>query len=281
MEYIETRLDVRADDISLTTDLLAALLADAGYDSFVPDEKGVTAYIPAAAYDEATLRGILAEMPVACEISFVSTTIADRDWNEEWEKNYFKPIVIGDECVIHSTFHTDIPAARYDILIDPKMAFGTGHHETTSLMLEELLRHDFTGQDILDMGCGTAILAILASMRGARHVTAIDIDEWAAENARENIRLNGVENIEVWLGGGERLDGERTFDTVLANINRNIHLENMAAYARVMRPGATIYMSGFYTHDLPVLQEAADSCGLRYRSHREKNNWVAACFVKA
>lgn len=281
MRYIETRFEVRAGDVTLVTDLLAALLADAGYETFVPDDTGVTAYIPADKYDESLLPDIVSEVPVAGEISFDSRPIADKDWNEEWEKNYFRPIVVGSECVIHSTFHTDVPAARYDIVIDPKMAFGTGHHETTSLMLESMLSCDFTGKEVLDMGCGTAILAILASMRGARRVTAIDIDEWAAENAAENIRLNHIKNIDVWQGGAERLDGSRTFDIVLANINRNIHLENMAAYAAVMKPDAAIYMSGFYTADLPLLQAEAARYSLHFRSHREKNNWAVALFVKA
>ncbi|MBQ8423625.1 MAG: 50S ribosomal protein L11 methyltransferase [Coprobacter sp.] len=281
MKYIETRFNITADDVTLVSDILAALLADAGYDSFVPDETGMTAYIPEHLFDESAVQQVIDTMPIAGVVSCSHQLIADKDWNEEWEKNYFKPIVIGDECVIHSTFHTDIPQAKYDILIDPKMAFGTGHHETTSLMLEWLLQHDFAGEDVLDMGCGTAILAILASMRGAHHITAIDIDSWATENAHENLKLNHIDNIDVLLGGAELLDSSRTFDTLLANINRNIHLDNMQAYASVMRHGATIYMSGFYTQDLPILQEAATRCGLQYSRHIEKNNWVAARFTKS
>lgn len=185
-------------------------------------------------------------------------------------KHYFQPIVVDNECVIHSTFHTDIPDVRYKIVIDPKMAFGTGHHETTSLMLEWILRHDFEGEHVLDMGCGTAILAILARMRNAKHVTAIDIDEWAYENAKENIRLNETDRIEVLLGDKQLLHTGLSFDTVLANINRNIHLDNMQAYASVMHQGSTIYMSGFYTQDLPILQECAAQYGLHYKKHLEK-----------
>ena len=195
-------------------------------------------------------------------------------------KHYFKPIVIGNECVIHSTFHTNVPEARYKIVIDPKMAFGTGHHETTSLMLEWILRHDFTGENVLDMGCGTAILAILARMRGATSATAIAIDERAYQNALENIRLNHIDGIDVLLGDKALLGDGRLYDTVLANINRNIHLDNMQAYASVMHTGSTIYMSGFYTQDLPTLQACARQYGLLYKDHLEKNNWVAARFVK-
>lgn len=147
-------------------------------------------------------------------------------------------------------------------------------------MLEWILRHDFEGENVLDMGCGTAILAILARMRNAEHITAIDIDEWAYENAKENIRLNGTDRIEVLLGDKQLLHMGLSFDTILANINRNIHLDNMQAYASVMHAGSTIYMSGFYIQDLPILQECAEQYGLHYKKHLEKNNWVAARFEK-
>ena len=280
MKYIEIRLDVKADDVALVTDVLAALLVEAGYDSFVPDATGMSAYIPEDKYSEPALLEIIGHLPVEAEIEWSCNHYADQNWNEEWEKHYFKPIVIGNECVIHSTFHTDVPEARYKIVIDPKMAFGTGHHETTSLMLEWILRHDFTGENVLDMGCGTAILAILARMRGATSATAIDIDEWAYQNALENIRLNHIDGIDVLLGDKSLLGDGRLYDTVLANINRNIHLDNMQAYASVMHTGSTIYMSGFYTQDLPSLQTCARQYGLLYKDHLEKNNWVAARFVK-
>ncbi len=280
MKYIEIRLDVKADDVALVTDVLAALLVEAGYDSFVPDTTGMSAYIPEDKYSEPALLEIIGHLPVEAEIEWSCNHYADQNWNEEWEKHYFKPIVIGNECVIHSTFHTNVPEARYKIVIDPKMAFGTGHHETTSLMLEWILRHDFTGENVLDMGCGTAILAILARMRGATSATAIDIDEWAYQNALENIRLNHIDGIDVLLGDKALLGDGRLYDTVLANINRNIHLDNMQAYASVMHTGSTIYMSGFYTQDLPTLQTCARQHGLLYKDHLEKNNWVAARFVK-
>ena len=280
MKYIEIRLNVKANNVSLVTDVIAALLAEAGYDSFVPDATGVCAYIPENKYSEPALQQIIDNLPIDAKVDWTCKHFADQNWNEEWEKHYFQPIVFDNECVIHSTFHTDIPDVRYKIVIDPKMAFGTGHHETTSLMLEWILRHDFEGEHVLDMGCGTAILAILARMRNAKHVTAIDIDEWAYENAKENIRLNETDRIEVLLGDKQLLHTGLSFDTVLANINRNIHLDNMQAYASVMHPGSTIYMSGFYTQDLPILQECAAQYGLHYKKHLEKNNWVAARFEK-
>lgn len=203
----------------------------------------------------------------------------DKDWNEEWEKNFFQPIIIGDRCVIHSTFHHDIPQADYDIVINPQMAFGTGHHETTSLIIGELLDNDLQGKSLLDMGCGTSILAILARMRGAAPCTAIDIDEWCVRNSLENIELNGVDRISVFQGDASALEGKGPFDVVIANINRNILLNDMKQYARCMRSGSELYMSGFYVDDIPVIQAEAERNGLRFVHHREKNRWAAVKFA--
>ncbi len=259
------------------TDILAALLAEIGYESFVPDENGLTAFVPQPLYDEGSLRGVIEAFPMEAKIDYKSEFVAGRDWNEEWEKNYFKPIVIGDECVIHSTFHTDVPKARYDILIDPKMAFGTGHHETTSLIIGEILKADLKGKKILDMGCGTAVLAILAVMKGASDATAIDIDAFAYENALENIRLNHTPGIKVLLGGAEIL-GEDNYDVIFANINRNILLADICAYAKCMHHGSFLYMSGFYVEDIPVIREEARKYGLEFLGYEEKNRWVAVEF---
>jgi ribosomal protein L11 methyltransferase len=204
----------------------------------------------------------------------------DKDWNEEWEKNFFQPIVIEDRCCIHSTFHHDTPPAEYEILINPQMAFGTGHHETTSSIIAELLDTDLLGKRVLDMGCGTSILAILASMRGAREVTAIDIDDWCVNNSRDNIALNNCTNITVELGDAHSLAGREPFDVVIANINRNILLADMPAYAAVMKAGSQLLMSGFYVEDIPAIRQMAESLGFRFEHHREKNRWAAVKFVK-
>ena len=210
-DYMQVRFDVEPCS-EMATDVLAAVLAEIGYESFVPDERGVTAFVPQGKYDEIRLKEELSQYPIeGVSVAYEATFVAGRDWNEEWEKNYFKPIVVGEECVIHSTFHTDVPQARYDVLIDPKMAFGTGHHETTTLMLQAILASDLTGRSVLDMGCGTAVLGILARMKGAASVVAVDIDEFAVENAIENIRLNHVSEVEVRLGGIEALKQE-SFD---------------------------------------------------------------------
>lgn len=279
-DYMQVRLDVEPCS-EMATDILAAALAEIGYESFVPDETGVTAFVPQGKYDEVQLQSVVEQFPVeGIALSYEAIFVPGQDWNEEWEKNYFKPIVVGDECVIHSTFHHDVPQARYDVLIDPKMAFGTGHHETTTLMLQAILATDFTGRAVLDMGCGTAVLAILACMKGAGPVVAVDIDEFATENAAENIRLNGVPEIEVRLGGADALRQEQ-FDYIFANINRNILLADMAAYVEHMKGGAHLFMSGFYVDDIPVIRAEAERLGLHFLGHTEKNRWVAVDFVKA
>ncbi len=260
-------------------DLLAVELAEIGFESFVDDEKGMKAYIPVEKWNEGALTEKLATFSFAGGITYSQTYIKGQNWNEEWEKNYFQPIVIGGDCVVHSTFHKDIPSTKYDIVIDPKMSFGTGHHETTSLMIEEILKAGLTGKSLLDMGCGTGILAILAAKRGANPVLAIDIEEWAYNNSLENIAMNGEPQIEVRQGGAELLEG-KFFDVILANINRNILLEDMRKYASCMQSGAELYMSGFYREDIAVINEEAQKNGLQQLSVNEKKQWVAVKYRK-
>ena len=261
-------------------DVLTALLGDAGFESFVERPDGIAAYIQANLYNEANLKQTIADYPLPdTGITYSYTEAEDKDWNEEWEKNFFQPIVIGDRCVIHSTFHHDIPQAAYDIVINPQMAFGTGHHETTSLIIGELLDADLQGKNVLDMGCGTSILAILARMRGAASCTAIDIDDWCVRNSLENIDLNHIEGIQVYQGDASSLADKGPFDVVIANINRNILLADMGHYTARMNQGATLFISGFYTEDIPVLQAEAERLGLRYDRQREKNRWAAVRFI--
>lgn len=265
----------------VATDVLAAMLAEIGFESFVPDERGMTAYVPHNSYDAQLLAQTVGEFPLeGYTIEYTTEKIEGEDWNAEWEKNYFQPIVIDDQCVIHSTFHTDIPQARYDILIDPKMAFGTGHHQTTCHMLRAILASDMNGKKVLDMGCGTALLAILARKHGATDVTGIDIDEFAYENALENIRLNNTTDIAIRLGGTDAIKVGEEFDYILANINRNILLADMGNYAAHMHSGSVIFMSGFYVEDMDILREEAARHGLHYESHAEDNRWTMMKFVK-
>ena len=279
MKYIEVSFTV--SPLSETAnDIIAALAMEQGFESFVESPDGTTGYVPAHLYDEEALQAILADFPMEdITITFTAEEMEDKDWNEEWEKNFFQPIVIGDRCCIHSTFHKDTPQTEYEILINPQMAFGTGHHETTSSIICELLDADLEGKSVLDMGCGTSILAILASMRGANTVTAIDIDDWCVNNSRDNIELNGIHNIKVELGDASLLEGREPFDVIIANINRNILLADMDRYAACMQKGSELFMSGFYVQDIPAIREKAESLGMTFVHHREKNNWAAVKFV--
>lgn len=261
-------------------DVLAAVLGEAGFESFMECEGGLTAYIQQSLCDETSIKNAIADFPLPdTEITYTYTEAEDKDWNEEWEKNFFQPIVIGDRCCIHSTFHKDTPKTEYEILINPQMAFGTGHHETTSSIISELLDADLKDKSVLDMGCGTSILAILASMRGANPVTAIDIDDWCVNNSKDNIILNQINNITVELGDASLLKGRKPFDVIIANINRNILLADMPQYAACMHAGSELYMSGFYVQDIPVIREKAENLGMKFIHYREKNNWAAVKFI--
>ena len=261
-------------------DVLSALLGEIGFESFVEHNNGIKGYVQQDKFDETALKEVIETFPLPdTSITYEIQLMEDKNWNEEWEKNFFQPIVIGDKCVIHSTFHKDVPQAEYDIIINPQMAFGTGHHETTNSIIAELLEADLKGKSVLDMGCGTSILAILASMRGAGPIDAIDIDDWCVRNSIENLALNHIDNIHVTQGDASSLNGKGPYDVVIANINRNILLEDMKHYVACMKPGSEIYMSGFYVVDIPYLKEEAEKLGLRFIHHREKNNWAAVKFV--
>ncbi len=279
MKYFEVTFSVNPCNETVT-DILSALTAEIGFESFVECEGGITAYVQQSLFDENALKEVITDFPIPdIKITYTITEPEDKDWNEEWEKNFFQPIVIENRCVIHSTFHKDYPKAEYDIVINPQMAFGTGHHETTSSILGELLDADLKGKSVLDMGCGTSILAILASMRGADPVTAIDIDDWCVNNSRDNIELNNINNITVELGDASLLKGRKPFDVIIANINRNILLNDMSAYTACMHKGSEIYMSGFYVQDIDAIRSKGESLGLKFVHYREKNNWAAVKLI--
>lgn len=281
MKYLEFTFQT-TPCTEVVNDVLSAVLAEAGFESFVEQTDGINAYIQKALYDEPALKEALAGFPLPdVKIEYNYTEAEDRNWNEEWEKNFFQPIVIDNRCVIHSTFHKDVPQAEYDIVINPQMAFGTGHHETTSLIIGELLDSDLQEKSLLDMGCGTSILAILARMRGATPCTAIDIDEWCVRNSLENIELNGVDNIDVFQGDASSLKDKGPFDIIIANINRNILLNDMKHYVSRMNQGGSLLMSGFYANDIPVIQAEAENNGLHLIHHREKNQWAVVLCIKS
>lgn len=279
MNYVEVKFICSPND-EIVNSILSASIADIGFESFVESESGTTAYITEDAFNEQTINDILENFPIEADITFSSKLVEGKDWNEEWEKNYFKPLIIDNRCIIQSTFHKEPAIYEYNIIIDPKMAFGTGHHQTTELMIREILNTDFNGKSVLDMGCGTAILAILASMRGADPILAIDIDQWAYDNAIENLHLNNINNIEVKIGGAELLS-EQTFDVILANINRNILLNDISKYAAVLNENGELYMSGFYTDDIPVIQKESGKYGLTLCHNSEKDNWTTVKFIKS
>lgn len=273
-DYTEVRLDL--DPCSEThTDILAAMLAEVGYESFVPDTSGLTAYIRKEDFDATALDHVIREFPMDTAITPTHTVVEGQDWNAEWEKNYFKPIVIDNLCAIHSSFHKDVPECKYDILIDPKMAFGTGHHATTTLILRRLLSMDLAGKKVVDMGTGTGILAILADMRGAAHIDAVEIDEFAYENAKENVQLNGATHIDLHLGDASTLAKIRDIDLFIANINRNIITADLAAYADTLSPGASVVLSGFYEEDIHIIMQTAEALGLTYADHTVLDRWAS------
>lgn len=279
-DYIELRVDLNPCE-EAATDVLAALLAEYGYESFVPDEYGLTAYVREGDFDAGILRDVIAEMPfegITADSRWEK--VEGRDWNAEWEKNYFQPIVIDGRCVIHSSFHNDIPAADYDIVIDPKMAFGTGHHQTTTLIIRHLLGEDLNGKSVTDVGTGTGILAILAAMRGASPVNAIEIDEFAHVNAVENVAINGHGEINVILGDASALEALGPADILLANINRNIILNDLGRYAQALVSGGEMVLSGFYSADADVILADAEKLGLAYKSRASIDDWTCLVLTK-
>ncbi|TDQ06434.1 50S ribosomal protein L11 methyltransferase [Pedobacter metabolipauper] len=260
-------------------DLLIAELADIGYSTFEDTENGFAAFVDFDSYHEVKLGNLMTRFDGEIEYTFTVTEIAAENWNEEWEKN-FEPLIISEECYVRATFHQPQPQYTYEIVIDPKMAFGTGHHQTTTMMMQYILSEDIQDQVVLDMGCGTGILAILAAKRGARKLVAIDHDEVCYQSTLENSALNEIGIIEAACGGKEVIPAT-DFDLILANINRNILLDQIPVYASVLKPGGTILFSGFYeSPDLEMITEACKPFGINYSDHKKIGDWVAARFNK-
>lgn len=273
---VDFRLDPPTSD---GCDLLADALGAVGFESFEPSGTGDTlkAFVPVALFNEASVEYAVATLPIPTTVTFSRTFVEGRDWNAEWEKNYFQPILIGSRVAVHSSFHTNVPKAEYDIVIDPKMAFGTGHHATTTLMIRNILGLSFVGGRVVDMGTGTGILAILCVMCGAARVTAVEIDGFAIENARENLVLNHADGrVDAVHGDASALDAlpEASQDLFLANINRNIITGDIAAYARTLRPGGRMLLSGFYVDDIEAVTAAAGRVGLEYLGHDGLDSWA-------
>ena len=259
-------------------DMFMELLGTIGFDSFMDTDEGFEAYCQETSLDEAELDEILQMEQFANVKLLKKELIPDQDWNATWEASY-EPVIINEFCRIRAPFHQVEGSYKYDLVIEPKMSFGTAHHETTSQIIELMLRSDFSGLDLLDMGSGTGVLAILAKKLGSAATVAIDNDEWAYRNALDNIRLNDENDIIVELGDANSLN-DRQFDIILANINRNILLRDMKEYVRCLVDGGKIFFSGFYEEDLKLIAKEAERLGLKYVNHVTKNNWTAAVFVK-
>ncbi len=260
-------------------DVLTAQLGETGFESFVETDNGFEAFIPKNLFHKDELETVLEPFRENFRFEIDSEEIEDRNWNEEWEKNYFKPLIVAEECVVRAPFHTDFPEAKYEIVIEPNMAFGTGNHETTSLMLEYILENSFENKTVLDMGCGTGILGILASMKGAKNITAIDIDEWSFNGTKENATLNNIQNIEAQLGDVSLLNTQK-YDFIFANIQRNVLLADIPAYSKCLNANGKIFLSGFYKEDIPAIKKRAEEFGLTDTGFKQKNNWVAYSFSK-
>lgn len=260
-------------------DLLINALGEIGFDTFEEVDGGFKAYIPVDNFDDERIGEQLAPYRDMFSFSYNIQLVPQTNWNKEWESN-FEPMQIDDQIYVRATFHEARPEFAYEIIIDPKMAFGTGHHETTTMMMQQMLTIDFEGKNVLDMGCGTGILAILASKLGAERVTAIDYDAVCFESTIENSQLNEIENITPLCGSKEAIPVDE-YDIILANINRNILLDQMPRYSEVLCDGGEIYFSGFYEAvDLDMITTAANRYGMRYVSHLKMKDWVAAKFVK-
>lgn len=258
------------------TEILIAELGYAGFESFVEQEEGVIAYIQKQEWTPEILNDIKILKNSEFKISHSYLEIEQQNWNEEWERN-FHPIVVDGICTVRAPFH-DVPKTKYDIIIEPKMSFGTGHHETTHMMIQFLLKNDMVDKKVLDMGCGTGVLAIVAEKLGATAIDAIDVDNWCYLNSQENVVRNQCNNIQVYEGDASLLSGKR-YDVIIANINRNILLEDIPIYANCLNNEGVLFLSGFYNDDIPKIQERCEEFSLKFIENFEKNLWVAVKFI--
>ena len=279
MKYLEIKLEI--EPAEPWKEIYTSLMAESGCDSFMDGdtENELLCYIPEKDYQEDVFKDLL-DTPQFPEVkvSYTVATMEDKDWNAAWEANY-EPVLIDGKCYIRAPFHPSRPDAEYEIVIEPKMSFGTAHHATTAQMVSYLLETDVRGKAVLDMGAGTGVLAILATLKGANPVTAIDNDEWAYRNGVENAKHNRCDQLKVLLGDASLL-GDDSYDIILANINRNILLQDIPQYVKCMNEEALLFLSGFYEEDLPALRYCCAQNGLKYVDHKAKDKWVAAKFEK-
>lgn len=276
MNYTELTITIEPKEQG--SEVLIAELSELGFDSFVETPTGINAYIVSDTFPETEIKQLFQRYSQLFTISYSHSQIEQQNWNKEWESN-FEPIEISSQCVIRAPFHRPVDNITYDIIIEPKMSFGTGHHNTTQLMAEQLLKMDVANHSLLDMGCGTGVLAILAAKKQAAPVTAIDIDDWSYENCIENLAKNDVNNVLVYKGNAQLLAG-KVFRTILANINKNVLLADMPVYVQSLEKKGNLVMSGFFETDIPELTQKAASLNLQLATKAVSNQWAMLHFIK-
>lgn len=276
MNYIELSISVEPKDLG--TDLLIAQLSELGFESFVDSETGFSAFIQEEQYADDQVNALFAEYSELLQIRKNTKVIPQQNWNKEWESS-FQPIEVDGKCYIRAPFHEAKKGFIYDIIIEPKMSFGTGHHHTTQLMIQKLMKLDVKNRSLLDMGCGTGVLAILASMMSAEPITAIDIDDWSYENTVENLQKNNINKTFVHKGNAQKIVG-KLFYTILANINKNVLLADMSTYVESLEKGGNLVLSGFFETDAPELKTKAAELGLKFEEMVVNDQWTMIHFIK-
>lgn len=280
MKYYEVKCTLQPFSEE-AADLLSAALSEIGFEAFSMMEDGLTAYIQQGEWDEDRMKQLVQDFFLTdTDIRYSCMEAPDEDWNQVWEEEGFQPVVIGEDVVVHDVKHTDVPSVRYDILITPRMAFGTGSHQTTRLILHAMVYLDFEGKHVIDAGTGTGILAIMAVKRGAAYVLAYDIDDWSVENTRDNLLLNHIYNnvVQVQAGDSSVIEGREQVDFLIANINRNILLADMPRFAAAVKPGGKMILSGFYLADAQSLVEVAAQYGFSLLGTESEDDWAMLLF---
>ncbi len=272
MKYFEAKFTIKPYD-EVAADVLTALLGESGFEAFLPTEDGLLGYVQQQDYNEEETQRIASTFGQHI-VNYTIREAPEEDWNQTWEQEGFEPIAVDDLVCVHDTNHTEVPPCRYDIVINPRMAFGTGTHPTTRQILRQLCNMDLSGRRIVDAGCGTGVLGILSAMRGANHVFSYDIDSWSVENTLTNVALNRVEGFDVREGDASVLPQDASYDLVIANINRNILLQDMNRFVGALKTGGQLLLSGFYEEDIPMLEEKGHGMGLRIEKKGIAEGWA-------